>query len=445
MKPMPLSANWQHLLIESPATVKLMLSRLQPIDVAEILATLNDDQLRPVLQEVSVKELALLCEEWDVDTAWRVLSLLPQEWISAIIRHMASDDRADLLGAMPETTRETVLEALAADASHIRELLAYAAESSGGLMATEFLSVRPEWTSEQALAVVRRGAQEAETAYYVYVTDQEQKLLGVLSLRELVLATPSTKVKDIMRLEPITVHENAHQEVVADLFRRYHLFALPVVNDHNVLLGIVTADDVLDVVDEEATEDMQKMSWMTPTEVPYLETSVVTLAKQRLPWLLVLMLSATFTGKIIQRFEYLLSHLVALTIFIPMLMDNAGNAGSQSATLIIRGLALGEIRQNDWLRIMSNELRVSLIVGSALAVVNFLRVLLVEKTGTPIAIVVSLALLATVILAKLVGSTLPLFAKLINVDPAIMAGPLITTVVDALSLMIYFSLARALL
>lgn len=432
-------------LIANPAEIHTLLKRLPPIDVAETLATLSDAELRPVLDIMGIHNIALMLEEWDVNTAWRVLSLLPQDMMAPAIREMPSDDRADLLGAMPEDAREAFLSALSADASQVRELLAYAAESSGGLMATELLAVRPEWTSEEALAIVRRDAQQAETAYYVYVTDSKQKLLGVLSLRELVLAAPQTRVADIMRSNPVTVHENDHQEVVADLFRRYHLFALPVVDAQGVLKGIVTADDVLDVVDEEATEDMQLMSGMTPNETPYLGTSIVTLAKQRLPWLLILMLSATFTGQIIKHYEELLAQLVVLTVFIPMLMDTSGNAGSQSSTLIIRGLALGEIGQNDWLKVFKRELLVSSLVGVALSAINFFRILIIERSTVPVAFVVSLTIVATVILAKIIGGLLPLVAKMLKIDPAIMAGPLITTIVDATSLLIYFYLATNLL
>lgn len=436
---------WKERLLNSPSEVSALMAELPPIDVAEVLASLDDARLAAVLRIMSIHDLAQMLEEWDIDTAWHALSLLPKEMMAPAVREMPSDDRTDLLNAMPEATREILLQALSTDTTAVRELLAYAAQSSGGLMATEFLAVRPEWTSEEALAIVRHDAQEAETAYYVYVTDHKQKLMGVLSLRELVLAAPQAKVIDIMRSNPVKVHEHDHQAAVADLFRRYHLFALPVVDDKGLLKGIVTADDVLDVVDDEATEDMQKMSWMTPNEAPYLDTTIIRLAKQRLPWLLVLMLSATFTGQIIKHYEDLLGQLVALTIFIPMLMDTAGNAGSQSSTLIIRGLALGEISQGDWLKVFKRELLVSAFVGLALAAVNFIRISFIEKSSIPVALVVSLTLFATVVLAKITGGLLPLIAKLLSIDPAIMAGPLITTIVDAMSLFIYFYLATSLL
>lgn len=232
---------------------------------------------------------------------------------------------------------------------------------------------------------------------------------------------------------------------MADLFRRYHLFALPVVDDANILKGIVTADDVLDVVDEEATEDMQKMSWITPNETPYLVTPVTTLASQRLPWLLILMLSATLTGQIIRQYEELLAQMALLTIFIPMLMDTAGNSGSQSSTLVIRGLALGEISLHDWPKVLQRELLISGLVGMGLATVSFLRVILIEKAPVPIAFVVNVTLVVTVVLAKMVGGLLPMVAKMLRVDPAIMAGPLITTIVDAMALFIYLHLAAGLL
>lgn len=436
--------DWTTSLRVNPSIIHTMVKNLPAFHIAEILAALADTQLQPILEIMSVQDIALMLEEWDIPTVWHALSLISKEKMAAAIGAMPSDDRADLLGAMPEAARENLLKGLAADAAHVRELLAYATESSGGIMATELLSVRPEWTSEEALAVVKRDAQAAETAYYVYVTDVGDKLLGVLSLRELVLAAPQTKVSDIMRT-PVTVHEDEHQETVADMFRRYHLFALPVVDDANVLKGIVTADDVLDVVDQEATEDMQKMSWMTPNENTYLGTPVTTLAKQRLPWLLILMLSATLTGQIIKQYEELLAHVVMLTVFIPMLMDTAGNSGSQSSTLVIRGLALGEISLQDWSRVLWRELMVSGLVGIGLGTVNFLRVISIERTPVPVALVVSLTLVITVILAKVVGGLLPVAAKMLKIDPAIMAGPLITTIVDAMALFIYFNLATSLL
>lgn len=416
-----------------------------PIDLAEALAQLDEQRLVFVAENVSPESMAPVLEVMDYDFAERLLLLVPCERAALLVNEMSSDDAADLLAELPEELREQILVALNGQASPIRELLGYDEDTSGGIMATEFLAVRPEWTSEKALAVVRKTAQEADTAYYVYVTDREQHLMGVLSLRELVLAAPGATISQIMQDDPVAVRPEDDQEAVAALFRRYHLMALPVVNEDNVMKGIITSDDILNVVDDEATEDIERMAALYPSETPYLSASITKLAGQRLTWLLVLMLSATFTGQIIARFEDVLSKLVYLAVFIPMLMDSGGNAGSQSATLVIRGLALGDIQLRDWMKVMGRELQVSALVGAGLSLVNFGRVLLLERYPVPIAAVVSLTLFCTIMIAKIVGGLLPLGAKALRLDPAIMAGPLITTIVDALALIVYFSLAAAML
>ena len=264
-------------------------------------------------------------------------------------------------------------------------------------------------------------------------------------MRKLVTADDDTIIEDMMEDEVIRVKTHDDQEVVASIFKKYGFLALPVVDNENRLIGIITVDDIMDVMEQEATEDFQIMAAMSPSEEAYLDTNVLTLAKHRLPWLLILMISATFTGRIMGKFEDVLASVVILSTFIPMLMDTGGNSGSQSSTLIIRGLATGEITTHDWYKVLWKEIRISLIVGVILSGINFLRLLIIEKVDMKISIAVSITLIIAVMLAKMVGGTLPLVAKKLKLDPAIMAGPLITTIVDALTLTVYFTIASALL
>lgn len=434
----------RQLLAENPSQLHALFADAMPADLADALASLSDEELLDLLPHISPVMLAVVVQEFDETQANRLLGLVSTEMALEIIDAMSADDAVDMLDWLADDLSERILNALPTD-SPLHDLLSYEAESSGAIMTTEFLTVRPEWTVDKALQVIRAGADSAETIYYTYVIDRKGRLVGVLSLRDLVLAHPNTQVSSIMRTNPVKVTDDEDQEQVAALFRRYDLMALPVVDEHGVLKGIVTSDDIIDVVDEEATEDIQRMAAMQPSDTPYLTTPIFKLASQRFGWLLILMVSATFTGQIMRRYEEMLAQVVFLAVFIPMLMDTGGNAGSQSSTLIIRGLALGDIKLKDWWRVMSRELSVSAMVGVALAVVNFARVMLIEKYPADVALVVSLTIVVTIVLAKIVGGILPILAQLVKIDPAIMAGPLITTIVDALALIAYFSIAEVLL
>lgn len=434
----------KQLLAENPSQLHTLFADAMPADLADALASLTDEELTHLLPHISTTMLAVVVQEFDDVQANRLLRLVSTELALAIIEAMAVDDAVDTLNWLEADLSTRILSALPADSS-LHDLLGYAEESSGSLMTTEFLTVRPEWTVDQALQAIRAEAEHAETIYYTYVINRRGRLVGVLSLRELVLAPLTVQVASIMRTNPVQVTDDEDQEQVAALFRRYDLMALPVVDSHGVLKGIVTSDDIIDVVDEEATEDIQRMAAMQPSDTPYLLTSIWRLAGQRFGWLLVLMISATFTGQIMRRYEELLAQMVMLSVFIPMLMDTGGNAGSQSSTLVIRGLALGDIRIKDWWRVLAKEFVVSSLVGIALATVNFARIVLIERYPVDVALVVSLTLVVTVLVAKMVGGMLPMLAQLIKIDPAIMAGPLITTIVDALALMAYFSIAGRLL
>lgn len=312
-------------------------------------------------------------------------------------------------------------------------------------MTIEFVELSPEWTVREGIEHVRDVGLTKETIYTCYVINKTKKLLGILSLRELVTADLDLIIEDIMDEDVITVNTHDDQEDVADTLKRYGFLALPVVDNNYRLTGIITFDDIIDVIEDEATEDFQKMAAMTPSEEAYLDLSVFALAKHRVLWLLILMVSATFTGAIIEGYQDTLDRLTILSAFIPMLMDTGGNAGSQSSTLIIRGLATGDIETRDFLKVLWKEIRVAVICGIVLSAVNFGRLVMINKLATPIAFAVSVTLVCTVLMAKIVGSMLPMIAEKLKLDPAIMAGPLITTIVDAGALIIYFKLATSML
>ena len=312
-------------------------------------------------------------------------------------------------------------------------------------MTVEYVSLKNDMNVKESLERIRAKGIKNETINDCFVIDKERKLVGTLPIRELIINQEETLIKNIMTDNFEKVQADTDREFVADLFRRYDLSTMAVVDTENRLVGIITIDDIVDVIDQENTEDFQKMAAMEPSDKEYLKESVFALAKHRILWLLILMISATATGTIIRRYEDTLQSVVVLAAFIPMLMDTGGNAGSQSSTLIIRGLALGEIKTKDVWKILWKEFRVSIIVGITLAMVNFLRILYFDKIGFTMTSVVCLSLFATVVIAKVVGGILPIAAKKLKLDPAIMASPLITTIVDACALMIYFTMATTLL
>jgi len=308
-------------------------------------------------------------------------------------------------------------------------------------MTIEYVDLKKEMKVKDSLEYIKQIGVDKETVDVCYVINKNRKLEGVVSLRKLVLTDGDIVIKDIMDTNFISIPTNADQEEIASLFKKYNLLAMPVVDKENRLVGIITIDDIVDVIEQENTEDFQKMAAMTPTDEEYLKNKVFTLAKHRIGWLLLLMISATFTGHIISKYEEVLQSVVVLATFIPVLMDTGGNAGSQSSTLVIRGLTLGEIEAKDILRVLWKEFRVSVIVGLVLSLVNLARIYYFEKVDFMVSFTVSISLFFTVIMAKIVGGALPIIAKKLKFDPAIMAGPLITTIVDTFALMIYFSFA----
>ena len=368
------------------------------------------------------------------------------EELKRIIDDMFLDDTVDLIEEMPAGVVAKILKNTSVENRKlINQFLKYPEDSAGSIMTVEYVSLKNDMNVKESLERIRAKGIKNETINDCFVIDKERKLVGTLPIRELIINQEETLIKNIMTDNFEKVQADTDREFVADLFRRYDLSTMAVVDTENRLVGIITIDDIVDVIDQENTEDFQKMAAMEPSDKEYLKESVFALAKHRILWLLILMISATATGTIIRRYEDTLQSVVVLAAFIPMLMDTGGNAGSQSSTLIIRGLALGEIKTKDVWKILWKEFRVSIIVGITLAIVNFLRILYFDKIGFTMTLVVCLSLFATVVIAKVVGGILPIAAKKLKLDPAIMASPLITTIVDACALVIYFTMATALL
>lgn len=366
--------------------------------------------------------------------------------LKEVIDELYVDDAVDLVEEMPATVVKRILRQTAPEMRKmINEILKYPEDSAGSIMTTEYVNLRPEMTVAEALKRIRMTGVDKETIYTCYVTGPDRTLTGIVTAKALLLSQNEQKIADIMESHVISVQTMTDQEQVALMFNKYNFLALPVVDQENRLVGIVTVDDAMDVMQEETTEDIEKMAAIVPSDRPYMRTGIWTTFKQRIPWLLILMVSATFTGMIITSFENALAAQVVLTAFIPMLMDTGGNSGSQASVTIIRGLSLNEIHFKDLFRILWKELRVGILCGTVLAAANFIKLLLIDRVSITVAFTVCLTLTVTVILAKLVGCSLPMLAKKIGFDPAVMASPFITTIVDAFSLLIYFQIASLLL
>ena len=435
------------------STLRDVFSTMQAADIAEILSSVDETKL-PLLFRLLPKELAAdTFVEMDSDEQELLIQGFSDAELKEVVDELYVDDAVDLVEEMPANVVKRILRQASPDKRKmINEILNYPEDSAGSIMTTEYVSLRPDMTAEDAIKRIRRTGVDKETIYTCYITDNNRQLIGYLTLRSLLLADEDASISQIMGTDIISVTTTDDQEEVANTFRKYDLSALPVVDKENRLVGIVTVDDAIDVMEEEATEDIEKMAAITPSDKPYLKMSVFEIWKARIPWLLLLMISATFTGMIISSFESALAKWVALTAFIPMLMDTGGNTGSQSSTTVIRALSVGDVHFSDIFRILWKEFRVSILCAIALAAANFLKIRLIDvallgSTGitTMVSLVVCITLAFTVICAKLVGCALPLLAKRIGLDPVVMASPFITTIVDALSLLIYFQVANALL
>ena len=429
--------------------------------IEDLLKRKQYTALRDLLADLEPADIASLFEDLDEDSIPLLFRLLPKEPAAEVFVELDPDAQEMLIRGFSNTELKEVLDELYLDdavdiveempANVINEILKYPDDSAGALMTTEFVDLKRDMTVEDALKRIRRTGTDKETINVCYVVDPARKLQGIVSLRTILLSDEDDTIDEIMETHVISVSTLEDKEDVAQTFSKYNFIALPVVDKEDRLVGIITVDDAIDVMEEETTEDIEKMAAMLPTDKPYLKTSVWETYKSRIPWLLLLMVSATFTGQIIARFEDALSAFAILTAYIPMLMDTGGNCGSQASVTVIRGISLDEIEFSDLFRVIWKEIRVAVFCGATLAAANFVKLMLVDKMifGNPItitvALVICLTLVVTVFAAKVVGCTLPLLAKKIGFDPAVMASPFITTVVDAISLMIYFNFASLLL
>lgn len=426
--------------------LKKELSEMNEVDISEIIEEL-DHATSLLVFRILPKDIAVeVFAHFSAEKQAEIINSVSDKELKFILDELFFDDMIDLIEEMPANIVNKILS----NSSHeervlINQFLKYPAHSAGSLMTIEYVELKKRMTVKEALDHIKETGLSKETIYTCYVTDNNKKLKGIVSLRNLVVADTDRLIEDIFHENIIYVETHDDQETVANTFRKYGFMALPVVDKEHRLTGIITFDDIMTVMEDEATEDLQRMAAMVPSEASYLNSGVFELAKMRLPWLLILMLGASITGSIITKFENLLSTYVVLTIFIPMLMNTGGNSGNQSSTLIIRGLATEDVSLNDAGKVLWKEFRISLVVGIILATVNFAKNMVIDRVGLTVSLTVSVTVALIVILAKMVGGILPLLAKKLKLDPAIMAGPLITTLVDGLALMVYFGIASVLL
>ena len=436
------------------ATLRDILSTMNPSDVAGMFQDLEEKQI-PVMFRLLPKELAAeTFVEMEPDDQELLIRGFSDNELKEVLDELYVDDAADLVEEMPANVVKRILKNVDPEMrSSINQILCYPEYSAGSIMTTEYVSLRPHMTVEEAILRIRRQGVDKETIYTCYVLDKDRILIGLVTVKDLLLASDDEmQIQEFMETNLIYVNTRTDQEEVARMFSKYNFLAIPVVDNENRMVGICTFDDAMDVMEEEATEDMELMSGMTPSEKPYLKSSPFELFKNRIPWLMLMMVSATFTGLIMTSFEDALKAQIALGAFIPMLMGTGGNSGAQSSVTVIRGLSLGEVEFSDIGQILWKEIRTALMCGIALAAVCFAKIWLVDKLlfgnndiNLMVDLVVCLALAVTVVVAKLVGCLLPIGAKAVKLDPAVMASPFISTIVDALSLLVYFLFAKMLL
>lgn len=432
--------------------IKKLLENETPQDIALLFSGLDDESLAVVFRLLHKETAAETFVEMDHEAQEMLIKSFSDKRLKDIFDELFLDDAVDIIDEMPANVVKRIIAASDPETRRtINELLKFPEDSVGSIMTVEYVSLKPEMTVKDAIAHIRLTGVDKETIYTCYVTDSRRHLLGVCTVKDLLLSDENILVSDIMDSHVISAETTDNKEEVSLEMGKYDFIAMPVVDTENRLVGIVTFDDAIDVIEEAATEDIEKMAAITPSDKPYLKTSPFTLWKSRIPWLLLLMVSSTFTGQILHSFEDQLAVQAALIAFIPMLMDTGGNAGGQASATIVRGLALGDIELKSLPQIIWKECRVSLLCGVTLAVCNFGKILLVDNLlfGNEISLtvdfVICLTLLLTVVAAKLVGSSLPIIAKKIGFDPAVMASPFITTIVDAISLLLYFAIAKSFL
>ena len=435
-------------------TLRDILITMNPSDVAGLFSGLEEKQIPLLFRLLPKEQAAETFVEMEPDAQALLIRGFSDNELKEVVSELYVDDAADLVEEMPaNVVRRILSQADPEMRSSINQILRYPENSAGSIMTTEYVSLRPEMTVEEAILRIRRQGVDKETIYTCYVTAKDRTLLGLVTVKDLLLAADDeTPIQDLMITNLISVTTQTDQEEVARMFSKYNFLALPVVDGENRMVGIVTFDDAMDVMEDEATEDMEIMAAMTPSEKSYLKSSPIDLFRNRIPWLMLMMVSATFTGIIMTAFEDALAAQIALSAFIPMLMGTGGNSGSQSSVTIIRGLSLGELSFGNIGQILWKEIRTAVLCGISLAVVCFVKIWLVdhmmmgnENITLMVDLVVCLAMCVTVVLAKIVGCMLPMAAKAVKLDPAVMANPFISTIVDALSLLVYFLFAKSLL
>ena len=426
--------------------LKELLSDMNEVDVAAFIEELNSEKTVVVFRMLPKEQATDVFACLPIEKQEHIINSITDSEIKYIIEDLFVDDAVDMLEELPAMVVKRVLKNAAPDTrALINQFLNYPENSAGSIMTAEYIGLKKNMTVEQAFAYIRKNGIDKETIYTCYVTDNKRKLEGVVTVKDLLMNPYETTLGDIMDDRVIKVITTEDQELVAETFNKYDLLSLPVVDQENRLVGIVTVDDAVDVMQQEATEDIEKMAAMLPSEKPYLKESVFNLAKNRLLWLLVLMFSSMITGGILAKYEAAFAALPLLVTFIPMLTGTGGNAGSQSSTLIIRGLTTGDVEPSDILKVVWKEIRVGVIVGVVLGFINFIRLVIMYPGNTMICLTVVLSLFCTVIMAKTIGCMLPIAASKLKLDPAIMAAPLISTIIDAFSLIVYFQIACRLL
>ncbi len=435
------------------AKIKEILSTINPADIAEIFNSFPTNQRLLFFRLLAKEEAADTFVELDGDTQEELIHAFSDNELKDVLDELYLDDAVDIIEEMPATVVKRILKNTDTDTrKSINALLKYPEDSAGSIMTPEFVDLKKDMTVEDAFKRIRRTGVDKETIYTCYVTDNSRHLLGVTTVKELLLHDYDDDISDFMETNVIYINTLDDQEIAAQQLDKYNFLALPVVDMEERLVGIITIDDAMDVMQEENTEDIQKMNAMLPTEKTYLKTTVFETWKSRFPWLLLLMVSATFTGSIISNFEDKLAAMTILTAFIPMLMDTGGNSGGQASVTVIRAMSLGEIEFKNYFKVLWKEIRVGFICGISLAAVNFLKILLIDKMllgNSEITLIVDLAICLTlvieIIFAKMIGCTLPMLAKKCGFDPAVMSSPFITTIVDAVSLLIFFGISTAII
>ena len=422
------------------------LSELNEADIAALMEELEGEEMLKVFRILPKNLAADVFSYLEVESQQAIISSLSDKEAGTVIDNLMADDAADFLEEMPANIVKKLLASANPDTRKaVNQLLRYPEDSAGSIMTVEYVSLKESYTVDQAIERIRAVGLDSETINICYVLDASRELVGTVALRYLLLSQGDKLVSDIMHENVISIHTLMDQEQVAAQFKKYDFTAMPVVDNENRMVGIITVDDIVDIMEEEVTEDMEKMAAIVPSDKPYMRTTVGETYKKRIPWLLLLMVSATFTGAIIASFEEALSVYAALIAFIPMLMDTGGNAGGQASVTVIRGLSLGEITYHDVPRVIWKEVRVAILCGCTLAAANFAKLMLFDRVGVMVSLTVCLTLVAAVLMAMLVGCLLPVAAKKVGFDPAVMASPFITTIVDALSLLVYFRFATILL